>query len=285
MARRKRGLNFHLITSRTFWVGAPMVVSEIIKHGHYLSVFDAEGLPSFKTLLDCDVFIDMSTIIKKSFYLSLTKEHKRRKSSGFKCPLMIDPPEAVISSFDKRITHELFPNLVPESYVLTGKNNKKKIERFKDDQFLVIKPLQGWWGEGVERLSPRRALKKHGKSKALIVQKYIPSINGVGRIVTILHKNDFEIAACYTRVSRSWRTGTDVSYTCHKQLVTKELREFALMVSRKCGLYLNGIDYIFHKGKYILLEINAVPAMKEPLDAFGIDIPKKLLVHIERNVK
>jgi glutathione synthase/RimK-type ligase-like ATP-grasp enzyme len=227
----------------------------------------------------------MSTIIKKSFYLSLTKEHKCRNSLGLRGPLMIDPPEAIISSFDKRITHGLFPNLVPESYVLTGKNNKKKIERFKDDQFVVIKPLQGWWGEGVERLSPQDALKKHGKSKALIVQKYIPPDNGVGRIVTILHKNDFEIAASYTRVSRSWRTGTDMSYTCHKQPVTNKLREFALMVSRKCGLYLNGIDYIYYDGQYILLEINAVPAMKEPKDAFGIDIPKKLLTHIERNIK
>lgn len=262
-----------------------MIISEIVKHGHYLSVFDEENLPSFKTLLGCDVFIDMSTITKKNFYLSLAKEHERRKSSGLKGPLMVDPPEAVVSSFDKRLTHDIFPDLTPESYVLTGRNNRGKIEKFKDDEFVVIKPLQGWWGKGVERLSPQSVLKKYGKSKDLIVQKYIPPSNGVGRIVTIFHKNDFEIAASYMRFPHSWRTGTDVSYTCQKQSITKRLREFALTVSRKCGLYLNGIDYVYHKGQYILLEINAVPAMKEPMDAFGIDIPKKLLAHIERNVK
>lgn len=278
-------LNFHLITSRTFWVGAPMIITEIIKWGHYISAFDEKNLPTIKKLLDCDVLIDMSTITEKHFYFSLYKEIKRRRTSNNKCPLMIDPPEAVINSFDKRLTHRMFPDLVPESYVLTGKGNEKKIEKFKNDEFVVVKPTQGWWGKGVERLSPQKALRKYGKAKGLIIQKYIPAPDGVGRIVTISHEKDFEIAASYTRVSRSWRTGTDVRYTCHKQPVTKGLREFSLTVSRTCGLYLNGIDYILHNGRYILLEINAVPAMKEPMDALGVDVPKKLLDHIERNVK
>lgn len=285
MSGKSKVLNFHLITSRTFWVGAPMIITEIIKRGHYLSVFDEYHLPPFKTLLDCDVFMDMSTITKKNFYHTLAREYKSRKSFSLKNPIMIDPPEAVVNSFDKRLTHDMFPNLVPESYVLTGKGNEEKIEKFRGDEFLVIKPLQGWWGQGVERLSPQNALKKHSNSKDLIVQKYIPPSNGIGRIVTLFHKDDFEIVVSYTRVSRSWRTGTDVGYICKKEPITKKLREFALSVSQKCGLYLNGIDYIHHGGKYILLETNAVPAMKEPMDAFGVDAPKKLLTHIERNVK
>jgi len=284
MVKRKRNLNFHLITSRTFWVGAPMIISEIIKRGHYLSVFDENSLPPSKVLLDCDVFIDMSTITRKSFYLSLSKEYMHRKSSGLKGPLMIDPPEAIINSFDKQMTHKMFPDLVPESYVLTGKNNKGKIEKFKDNQFVVIKPTQGWWGQGVERLTPQQAFKKHTKTKNVILQKYVPPVNGIGRIVTICHKNNFEIATSYIRVSSSWRTGTDVNYKCVKQPVTKELQTFASVVSKRCGLYLNGIDYIYNDGNYVLLEVNAVPAMKEPLDAFGINIPKKLLAHIEHNV-
>jgi glutathione synthase/RimK-type ligase-like ATP-grasp enzyme len=217
-----------------------MIITELIKRGHYLSVFDEEHLPPLKALLECDVLMDMSTITEKSFYYALAREYKSRKSKG---PVMIDPPEAIINSFDKRLTHDMFPDLVPESYVLTGKNNEEKIERFKSDEFVVIKPLQGWWGEGVERLSPQNALKKHNKSKDLIVQKYVPPSNGIGRIVTLFHKGDFEIVVAYTRVSRSWRTGTDVSYTCKKEPVTKKLREFALSISQKCGLYLNGIDY------------------------------------------
>ncbi|MFA5249658.1 MAG: hypothetical protein WC397_03955 [Candidatus Paceibacterota bacterium] len=227
----------------------------------------------------------MSAITKKSFYSSLREERRRREISHSKTPLMVDPPEAIVNSFDKRRTHKIFPDLVPESHNLTGKNNKEKINKFKGDQFVVIKDPLGWWGKSVERLSPQQAIKKYGRSKELIVQKYIPFDKGVGRIVTLNRKNDFEIACSYLRIPNSWKTGIDADYKCVQQPVTKELRDLTSRISKQCGLYLNGIDYVYSNGKYVLLEINAVPAMKEPFDKFGIDIPKKLLDHIERNIK
>jgi glutathione synthase/RimK-type ligase-like ATP-grasp enzyme len=285
MIMKKEKLVFHLITSKIFWVGAPMVISEIIRRSHYVSVFDEKIVPPYKELLNCDVLIDMSAITRKSFYTSLKKEYEYRKNSHIKTPLMIDPPEAIINSFDKRRTHEIFPDMVPESYNLTGKNNEEKINKFKNDEFVVVKTPLGWWGDSVERLTPQQTIKKYAKTKELIVQKYIPFTSGVGRIVTFNYKSDFEIACSYLRIPDSWRTGTDVNYKCVQQPVTKKLHDFALSVSKRCGLYLNGIDYIYHNGNYVLLEVNAVPAMQEPYDEFEVDIPRKLLDHIERNVK
>jgi glutathione synthase/RimK-type ligase-like ATP-grasp enzyme len=285
MTAQKERLNFHLITSEVFWVGAPMIISEIIKRGHYFSVFDELALPSSKTLLDCDVFIDTSTITRRSFYLSLLREMARRKTAGQKVPLTVDPPESIMNSFDKRKTHEIFPDLTPESYNLTGRNNRKILEKFKDDEYLVVKDPLGWWGESVERVTPAQAIKNYERSNGLIIQKYIPFEKGVGRIVTINHKNDFEIACSYLRIPKSWRTGVDVEYKCVQQPVSKELRDFAYIVSTRCGLYLNGIDYIHNNGKYVLLEVNAVPAMKEPYDEFQIDIPRMLISHIENNAR
>lgn len=280
----KTKLNFHLITSENFWVGAPMLISEIIRRGHYISVFDEKSIPPIKILIDCDVLIDMSTITKKSFYFSLNRTVKFIELSGRKAPLMIDPPLAAINSFDKHLTHKLFPDLIPKSDILTGKNNFKKIKKFEGDKFIVVKPKQGWCGIGVKKMTFKQVLNKYIYTKDIIIQEYIPPTGGIGRIVTFFHSNDFEIAVSYTRITTSWRTGNDVSYICKKKPVTKKLRKFALEVSQKCGLYLNGIDYIYHNGKYKLLEVNAVPAMKEPLIEFGIDIPKKLLDHIERNI-
>ncbi len=285
MTLKEKKLVFHLVTSKIFWVGAPMIISEIIRRGHYISVFDENSIPPYKKLLNCDVFIDMSAITRKSFYTSLKNEYEHRKNSLLKTPLMIDPPEAVINSFDKRKTHKIFPDIIPESYNLTGKNNEEKINKFKNDESVVVKTPLGWWGKGVERLTPQQAIKKYGKSQGLIVQKYIPLTKGVGRIVTFNYKNDFEIACSYVRISDSWRTGTDVNYICKRQPVTEKLRDFALSVSKRCGLYLNGIDYIYHNGDYVLLEVNAVPAMQEPYDEFKIDIPQKLLNHVERGIK
>lgn len=283
---KKKKMIFHLVTSEDFWFGAPMIISEIIRRGHYVSVFDEHTLPSCKDLLGCDVYIDMSTITNKSFYYSLKREYEKRQHSGLKTPLMIDPPESIINSFDKRKTHKIFSDLVPESYNLTGSNNEGLINKFKSDKFVIIKNPMGWWGKGVERLTPNQAIGKYRKSKDLIVQKYIPSaIDGVGRIVTFNYGSDFEIACSYLRIADSWRTSVDESYKCVQQPINKKLYDFALNVSKRCGLYLNGIDYLYSDNKYFLLEVNAVPAMRESYKEFKIDIPKKLLDHIERNIK
>lgn len=260
-----------------------MIIAEIVRRGHYVSAFDENALPSLDTLLNCDVFIDMSTITKKAFYLSLEKGIERRKGAGLKTPLMIDPPKAILDSFEKARTHELFPDFVPESYNLTGKDNAKLINKFSNDEFLIVKPSAGWWGEGVEKLTPKEALEKHARSKGLIVQKYIPVTTGVGRIITLNYNDDFQIICNYDRVTKSWRTGTDVTYKCVQKPVDKKLRDFARAVSTRCGLYLNGIDYLYHDGKYVLLEVNAVPAIKEPSDEFKINVPKVIIDHIERN--
>jgi len=284
MTKLNRQLNFHLITSKTFWYGAPLVISEIIKRNHYISCFDEKNIPENETLLDCDVFMDMSTITDESFYISLEKTLSKKTSRGKKVPLMIDPPEAILNSVDKRKTHDIFPDLVPKSYNLNGKNNLNAINKFFSDKYVVVKPAVGWWAKCVERITPKQALIKYEKSKDVIIQKYIPFEEGVGRIVTINYNDDFEIACSYLRKPKSWRTGVDIKYKCIKQPIDDNLYSFAKQISQRCGLYLNGIDYIYSNGKYILIEINAVPAMKEPYDEFKIDIPNKLINHIERNI-
>ncbi|GEM_PF-3582924 len=281
----ERRLTFHIITSPVFWVGAPLVITEILRRGHYISVLDEKLLPAPKKLLECDVLIDMSAITDEKFYRSLEKEHKRKIQSGEKAPLMVDSPGAIIDSFDKNRTHKHFPDLIPESYTLTGRNNQEVFEYFKNDEYVVIKPIIGWWGRGIERIAPMEARGIYRKTKGMIVQKYIPFEKGIGRVVTLNHENDFEIVSSYLRVPiNSWRTGIDIKYDCVQEPITEGLGKFAQFVSKKSGLYLNGIDYIHSNGKYILLEVNAVPAMKESYDAFGIDIPKKLLTHLERNL-
>jgi glutathione synthase/RimK-type ligase-like ATP-grasp enzyme len=283
MVKLSKQLTFHLITSKTFWYGAPLVILEILKRGHYISVFDEKNLPDVEVLLDCDVFMDMSTITDQSFYLALEKVLSKRVSLNKRIPLMIDPPKAILDSVDKRKTHKIFPDFIPESYNLNGKNNISLIKKFSNDKYVVIKPAIGWWAKNIERITPIQALERHTDSKDLIIQKYIPFKTGVGRIITINHGDDFEIASSYIRTTDFWRTGVDIKYKCVKQPINSNLYNFAKQVSQKCNLYLNGIDYIYANGKYILLEVNAVPAMKEPYDEFKINIPKKLINHIERN--
>ncbi|TAK96104.1 hypothetical protein EPO05_02600, partial [Patescibacteria group bacterium] len=174
MTKKSNKLVFHLITSKIFWVGAPMLIPEIIKRGHYISVFDEKVLPQYNKILDCDICIDMSAIISKRFYNSLGTAYNKRKLYGLKTPLMVDPPRAIINSLDKRRTHKIFSDLVPESYNLTGRNNEQLINNFRHDEFVIVKSPTGWWGKDIDKITPQQALEKYSKSKDLIIQKYVP---------------------------------------------------------------------------------------------------------------
>lgn len=281
----KERLSVNLVTSKIFWESMPLLIGEIARREHYLSVFDETNIPSLKSLLDSDVYIDLSAITSMAFYEDVKGEYGRRLTAGERTPLMIDPPEAIINSMDKRRTHAIMPDLVPESYNLDGSNNEEVIGKFMGDDYVVIKDPLSWWAKGIERLSPQEALEKHKATEGLIVQKYVPFTDGVGRVLTLNHGSDFEIICAYLRMPNSWRTGEGTASRYGLVLVKDDLYNFALAVSKRAGLYLNGIDYIESNGKYVLLEVNAAPGFRDPYDEFGINTPKIIMDHIERHAK
>lgn len=275
---------FHLITSKVFWVGAPLVITEILRRGHYITVYDENTLPSIKNIIDCDVLVDMSAISDPKFYSRLEAELKKSPRHKNNCPFLVDPPWAIKDSLDKSRTHEIFRDLVPKSFNLNGNNNNDVFNKFDQDDYIVIKPRVGWWGEGVRKLSLKQARDEYKDKSGFVAQQLLPIRWGVGRIVTLNYKNDFEIVCAYSRFPNGWRTGVDVEYICKRVMITKKLFSFARQVSQKSGLYFNGIDYIRVNDDYWLLEVNSVPAIKEPLDELGVNVPQKLLDHIERNL-
>ncbi len=275
-------LYINLLTSDEFYFSPPLIIAEARKRDYHIQVYKDKNLPPMTKLLDCNVYIDFSALTDIHFYEILDKECQQKLKTGKKVPLMVDPPRAVINSMDKRKTHEIFPDLVPESYDLDGLNNEKLISKFMNDKYIIIKDPFGWQSKGVERISPVKAINKYKNSKDLIVQKYIPS-KSVGRILTLNHNSDFEIICAYLRTPTSWKTEEN-GYKCELIRVDKDILCFAKEVSERCGLYLNGIDYIYNDRKYNLLEVNAAPGIKEPYDEFGIDTAKMLFDHIDRNI-
>lgn len=279
-----RKLRFNILTSKTFSVGAPLIIHEIKKRNYVATVITDERIPDYETLLDCDVFFDMSSITDIAHYLEFKSAYDVKVSRNLKVPLLIDPPMAVINAMDKSRTNELFSDLIPKTFNLDGINNVELINKFKDEFVIVKKPV-GWGGRGVEKLDVKKAQVLLKNRKGIILQEYLEPINGVGRILTLNHQKDFQLLCVYKRVSKSWKVGSQAKYSCKLESADSKLIEFARLISEKSNLYLNGIDYIKTiDGKLYLLEINAVPAIKEPMVEFGINTPKLIIDHIERNV-
>jgi glutathione synthase/RimK-type ligase-like ATP-grasp enzyme len=284
MLKSARKLRFKILTSREFSVGAPLIIEEIKKRHYEITRYSDDQMPDYNTLLDCDVYFDMSSITEGAHYIKfqLALDHMSRLNGT--TPLLIDPPLAVINALDKRLTNELFHDLVPRAFNLDGTNNSQIISNF-NGEFVVIKSPIGWGGRGVERVRTKEAFLLTKNSKGLIMQEYIEPIYGVGRILTLNYKGDFQILCAYNRISKSWKVGMQSKYKCELKQLDSKLTNFAYNISAKSGLYLNGIDYIESAdGKLYLLEVNSVPAIKEPMDEFGLNTPKLIIDHIERSV-
>lgn len=278
-------LSVNMLVSETFDLkSTPLIIATLKARGHKVNpISEGIGLPP-DHLLDCDVFIDRSSIVSVDFFRGLAEIVRRRREDSLEVPLMIDEPNATTNSLDKRRTHQIMPDLVPESYNLDGLNNESHIKRFIDDAYVVIKDPFGWYARGIDRLSPLEALKKYRQSKDLIVQKFVPFSDGIGRILTLNYGSRFEIVCAYLRIPDSWRTGEGTTSEFQQVEIDDELYSFAHKVSHRSGLYLNGIDYIFHDGKYVLLEVNAVPGIQTPYYNLGIDSPGIFVKHIEESV-
>ena len=279
-----QSLAFNFVTSKRFGVGAPLLIEEVMSRGHSVHAFKHSSLPPLHQLLECDVLIDMSTITSVQYYNAIVQLIHEAKLAGRSVPLLIDPPEAIKQSMDKHLTHLQFTEFVPESYLLEADTFDAILERFRGDEYVVIKPIIGWGGEGVDRYTYADICENNSDLLGKIIQKYIPITNGIGRLLTINYKQHFSLVGAYTRRPIGWKTDLTGDYECLPDHVNNQLESFAREVSVRSGLYLNGIDYILHDDKYFLLEVNAVPAIREPMEVLGIDVPKIIVDRIESDV-
>jgi glutathione synthase/RimK-type ligase-like ATP-grasp enzyme len=262
----------------------PLILEAFEAGGHEVHLKSVEASPQPPELLDCDVFIDRSPLIDPAFYNSLALGYfKQRALEKKSVPLMVDNPFATMVSFDKRKTHRLFPDLIPETHNLDGTNNAEVIGRLMDDEYVVIKDPFGWYSKGVDRLSPQDAIAKYASAADLVVQKYIPFSRGLGRIYTLNYDADFEVMCSYLEIPNIWRSGEGATSSYELVDVDRELYEFAMRVSKTSGLHLNAIDYIAQDGKYILLEINAVPNLYAPSRNVGADSFGLFVKHVEKS--
>ncbi len=262
----------------------PLIVETFRARSHEVRLHKAGESPQYENLLDGDVYLDRSPVTDSAFFSGLAIAYFKRRAAKRPLPVMVDNPFATMASVDKRRTHALLPDLVPESYNLDGTNNREAIGRFAGDEYVIIKDPFGWYSQGVERMTPRETLAKYGTVSGLIVQKYLPYHLSVGRILTLNHDADFEVLCSYTEYPDIWRSGVGATSSYDVVEVDKGLYEFARRASKTSGLYLNGMDYtLYPGGRYVLYEINSVPNLFSPHHNLGVDTFTPFVRHIERS--
>ncbi len=162
-----------------------------------------------------------------------------------------------------------FPDIIPETHVSRDPQRLKRII----DEFggaMVVKPLQGYGGEGVIKVSTRdqenlfslinyytRASRPYPDREAIMVQEYLEDTKSEGDVRILLLNG--EIIGAMKRIPSEgeFRTNVHAGGSVRKHAITPAEEKICNTLKKRLiqdGLYFVGIDIIADK----LVEVNCV---------------------------
>ena len=168
----------------------------------------------------------------------------------------------------------------PQTWACENQKNALKIaeQQFINGYELVVKPLFGCQGKGIEKvnsLDQLNAITPVGD--AFYLQQYIqPKTQGNWQDWRLLVIGN-EVCAAMSRSSQHWITNFAQGADCFATTLTKEMVETAINATKAVEADYAGVDLIQDQnGNFSVLEVNSVPAWKGLLSATNINVAAHL---------
>ncbi|PHS24074.1 MAG: RimK family alpha-L-glutamate ligase [Methylophaga sp.] len=145
--------------------------------------------------------------------------------------------------------------------------------QFSKSVTLVIKPLFGCMGKGIEKVATLEQFDAiQAVGDAFYMQQYIepyqPEHWQDWRLMVI----DDQVCAAMSRRSQHWITNFAQGAECFTATVTPEMEQLAIKATQAVQADYAGVDLIRQQdGSYTVLEVNSVPAWKGLYQATGIN--------------
>jgi len=147
---------------------------------------------------------------------------------------------------------------------------------------MVFKPVDGWGGVGMvlidsaDKFDLILPFLNQADFRFFYVEKFIDYDGSDYRIDVV----DGEIISCYGRKAREgdWRTNITSGGSVILRELNDDVAKIALEATKVTGLEIAGIDIIYdrEKEKYIVLEVNGIPAFATPeQEKMGLDFNDK----------
>lgn len=147
-------------------------------------------------------------------------------------------------------------------------------QQFAKQNTLVIKPLFGCQGKGIEKITSLEAFDNiQAVGDAFYLQEYIepftPNQWQDWRLMVVENK----VCAAMSRRSDHWITNFAQGASCLATTITPEMEQLAIAATEAVEADYAGVDIIKTvDGHYTVLEVNSVPAWKGLFQATSIDV-------------
>jgi len=196
---------------------------------------------------------------------------------------VFNPASAIEHTVDKARTSlrlHLAGLATPKTWACENRDLARKIalQQFSSNKELVIKPLFGCMGKGIEKIKTIEqfdALQAVGD--AFYMQEYIAPFETEHWQDWRLMVIDGHVSAAMSRRSQHWITNFAQGAACFATTVTPEMEQLAIKATLAVQADYAGVDLIRQQdGRYTVLEVNSVPAWKGLYQATGIQVATQL---------
>jgi ribosomal protein S6--L-glutamate ligase len=147
---------------------------------------------------------------------------------------------------------------------------------------MVYKPTDGWGGLGLTKIESEANLDmlmpflNQMDLRYFYVERFIKYDNTDFRVDIV----DGQFVGCYGRKASGtdWRTNVTSGGSVFMREPNQEIIDIAIKACAVCGVDIGGVDIIYdlEKEKYIVLEVNGIPAFATPeQEKMGLDFNNK----------
>ncbi|MCB2427737.1 RimK family alpha-L-glutamate ligase [Methylophaga pinxianii] len=205
---------------------------------------------------------------------------------------VLNPAHAIELTVDKaRTSLKLHLANIPSPHTWACENRQQALqiarEEFAKGFSLVVKPLFGCQGKGIQRIDDLSQLDKLAVvGEAYYLQHYIAPAQADSWQDWRLMVVQGEVIAAMTRRSNHWITNFAQGASCFASTVTNEMMQLAIQATSAVEAPYAGVDLIQdQQGHFSVLEVNSVPAWKGLYQATGVDVASRLALMVTSHIQ
>ena len=207
---------------------------------------------------------------------------------------IVNSTEAILNAASKfHTTFLLRKNQIPipETYIV--QDIKSAIQIINKSKDIVIKPLHGYKGHGIFRITDNEVIANNGKKLTttpetlvqnlleergcLYIQKFIEN---PGRDIRAFVVGGEVLAAIYRSSTDGWINNLSQGGTASQCTLSAEQEELCIKASETVGTTYAGVDLIEGKDTDMVLEINATPSGAGIYRTWGIYPTDRIIEHV-----
>lgn len=162
-------------------------------------------------------------------------------------------------------------NISTPQFELCHRDNSKRLKRIMQKwKRMIYKPTDGWGGVGLTKIENQAALDmllpflNQMDLRFFYVEQFIKYDNTDFRVDIV----DGQFVGCYGRRAskNDWRTNVTSGGSVFLREPNDEVVDIAIKAADICGVDIAGVDIIYdlEKEKYVVLEVNGIPAFATP---------------------